>query len=116
MNWKRGWMTWRHGFLIWKALVTPTRSHRSYRYAEEKVQLDARTFNAWRRASPTAQAMFLARTLTAGQRPLAAIAKLIALTVCMASVLSAEMRICIAEQLRSEADTLAPPFDRRALH
>jgi hypothetical protein len=34
----------------------------------------------------------------------------------MASCLSAEARVAIAGQLRDEADALAPPYDRHALH
>jgi hypothetical protein len=60
--------------------------------------------------------MFLARALVNGEQALPAIAKLIALTVCMASMLSAEARLAVSAQLREEADNLAPPFDRRALH
>jgi hypothetical protein len=60
--------------------------------------------------------VIMARMLVNGEHALTAVAKLIGLVVVMASCLSAEARVAIADQLRSEADALAPPFDRRALH
>jgi hypothetical protein len=44
------------------------------------------------------------------------VAKLIALVATMAACMSAEARIAIVQQLRDEADALAQPYDRRALH
>jgi hypothetical protein len=58
----------------------------------------------------------MARMLVNGEQALPGIAKLIALVVVMASCLSAEARVAIAQQLREEADALAPPLDRPALH
>jgi hypothetical protein len=58
----------------------------------------------------------MARMLVNGEQALTAVAKLIALIVVMASCLSAEARIAIAQQLREEANALATPTDRRALH
>ena len=51
-----------------------------------------------------------------GDQAPTAVAKLIGLIVVMASCLPPEARIAIADQLKQEADALAPPFDRRALH
>ena len=51
-----------------------------------------------------------------GERGDLAVSKLVALVSLMASMLSSEARVAIAAQLRAEADMLAPPLDRRALH
>jgi hypothetical protein len=58
----------------------------------------------------------LARLMVNGERGDLAVSKLIALVAVMASMLSSEARVNIAAQLRDEADILAPPPDRRALH
>jgi hypothetical protein len=76
----------------------------------------ARILNAWCRAPLMTKVAVMARMLVNGEQALTAVAKLVALIVVMASCLSAEARIAIAQQLREEADALAPPFDRRALH
>jgi len=76
----------------------------------------ARVLNAWCRAPLMTKVAVMARMLANGDQALPAVAKLIALVVVMASCLSAEARVAIAGQLRDEADALAPPYDRRALH
>jgi hypothetical protein len=58
----------------------------------------------------------MVRLLVDGDQAMTAVAKLIALIVVMASCLSAEARIAIAQQLREEANALATPIERRALH
>jgi hypothetical protein len=75
-----------------------------------------RILSAWARAPLMGKVMFMARMLVDGEQALTAVCKLIALVLCMASMMSAEERIAIAEQLRQEADALCPPPDRRALH
>jgi len=77
---------------------------------------DARFLNAFRRAPPMTKVAVMARTLVNGEQALPAVAKLIALVVLMASCLSIEARVAIAAQLRDEADLLAPPPERRAMH
>jgi hypothetical protein len=49
-------------------------------------------------------------------QPLTAISRLIALVVVLASLLPPEQRTAVAQQLHEEADALAGPIDRRALH
>ena len=58
----------------------------------------------------------LARLMVNGERADLAVSKLVALVSLMASMLSSEARVAIAQQLRAEADALCPPLDRRALH
>jgi hypothetical protein len=55
----------------------------------------------------------MARMIVNGEQTLPAVAKLLGLILVMASCSRIEVRIAIAEQLRQEADALAPPFDRR---
>jgi hypothetical protein len=71
---------------------------------------------AWNRAPLMTKVVVMARLLVNGDQALTGIAKLIALVVVMASHMSAEVRVAIAAQLRDEADALAPPYDRPALH
>jgi hypothetical protein len=58
----------------------------------------------------------LARLTVQGEQAQLAVMKLVELCGLMASMLSAEARVAIAAQLKDEADALAPPLDRRALH
>jgi hypothetical protein len=71
---------------------------------------------AFTRAPLMTKLVIMARMLVNNEEGLTAIAKLIALVVTMAACMSAEVRLAVADQLRSEADLLAPPFNRRALH
>ena len=71
---------------------------------------------AWNRTDLMTRLSILARLVVNGERADLAVSKLVALVSLMASVLSSEARIAIAQQLRGEADMLAPPPDRRALH
>ena len=70
------------------------------------------TFRAWRRAPVPVKIAIMTKMLIAGQDVLPSVSKLISLIVVMATRSSAEVRIAIAEQLRQEADALAPPHDR----
>jgi hypothetical protein len=63
-----------------------------------------------------AKVTVLARLMVNGERADLAVSKLVALVSLMASMLSSEARVAIAQQLRAEADMLCPPLDRRALH
>ena len=63
-----------------------------------------------------AKVTVLARLMVNGERADLAVSKLVALVSLMASMLSSEARVAIAQQLRAEADILCPPLDRRALH
>ena len=71
---------------------------------------------AWRRTDLMAKVTVLARLMVNGERADLAVSKLVALVSLMASMLSSEARVAIAQQLRAEADMLCPPLDRRALH
>jgi hypothetical protein len=71
---------------------------------------------AWNRTDLMTRLSILARLVVNGERADLAVGKLFALVAVMASMLSPESRVCIAQQLRDEADALAPPLDRRALH
>jgi hypothetical protein len=70
------------------------------------------TFRAWRKAPLMTKVAVMARMMCNDAQPLTAISRLIALVVLMASSMSAEARIAIADQLRQEADQLSPPHDR----
>jgi len=71
---------------------------------------------AWNRAPLMTKVTVLARLVVNGERGDLAVMKLIELCGLMASMLSAEARVAIAAQLREEANALAPPPERRALH
>jgi hypothetical protein len=71
---------------------------------------------AWNRTDLMTKVTVLARLMVNGERADLAVRKLVALISVMASMLSSEARVAIAAQLRDEADMLAPPLDRRALH
>jgi hypothetical protein len=71
---------------------------------------------AWNRTDLMTRLSILARLVVNGERADLAVMKLIELCGLMASMLSSEARVAIARQLRDEADMLAPPLDRRALH
>jgi hypothetical protein len=58
----------------------------------------------------------LARSVVDGERPEVGVGKLISLVALMASFLRAEQRLMIANQLRDEAEALAPSFERRQLN
>ena len=58
----------------------------------------------------------LTRLVANGEPAQLAVMKLIDLISLLASMLSAEARVAIAAQLRDEANALAPPSERRALH
>ena len=78
--------------------------------------MQPRFFVAWNRTDLMTRLSILARVVVNGERGDLAVGKLIALVAVMASQLSSEARVAIAQQLRAEADMLAPPVDRRALH
>ena len=71
---------------------------------------------AWRRTDLMTKVTVLARLTVQGEQAQLAVMKLVELCGLMASMLSAEARVAIAAQLKDEADALAPPLDRRALH
>jgi hypothetical protein len=71
---------------------------------------------AWNRTPLMTRVTILAKLVVNGERGDWATLKLIELCGLMASMLSAEARVAIASQLRDEANALAPPSDRRALH
>ena len=68
---------------------------------------------AWNRTPLTRRLSILAAMTVQGQRPQIAVVRLVALVSAMASELPPEARVFIAEALRSEADALAPPVDRK---
>jgi hypothetical protein len=80
------------------------------------VQLNAQFRAAWNRTNQMTRLSIFARLVVNGERGDLATMKLLELVSLMASMLSAEARVAIAEQLRAEADLLAPPAERRALH
>jgi hypothetical protein len=71
---------------------------------------------AWNRTPLTRRLSILAAMTIRGQRAQIAVVRLLALVGVMASQLSPEDRVFIADALRLEADALAPPSDRRQLH
>jgi hypothetical protein len=71
---------------------------------------------AWNKTPLMTRLTLLARSVVNGERPEVGVGKLIGLVALMASFLGAEQRLLIANQLRDEADALAPPFERRALN
>jgi hypothetical protein len=71
---------------------------------------------AFARAPTMTKLAILARVAVRGQQSLTAVSRLLGLIVLMASMLDAESRIAISQQLRDEADSLCPPHDRRRLH
>jgi hypothetical protein len=77
------------------------------------MQLNSRYLSAWSRAPMQTKVAVMARMLVNDQQPLTAIARLIGLVIVMAANMSVEVRIAVADQLRSEADALCPPPDRR---
>ena len=77
---------------------------------------NAQLLVAWNRTDLMTRLSILARLVVNGERADLAVSKLVALVSLMASMLSPESRVCIAQQLRDEADMLCPPLDRRALH
>jgi hypothetical protein len=72
--------------------------------------------NAWNRTPLMTRLAILAGSVIEGERAQMGVSKLIALVAVMASHLSSEARVAVADQLRAEADLLVPPFDRHALH
>jgi hypothetical protein len=79
------------------------------------MQLDARFVRAFARA-PMMRQLAVARVVTQGERAVVSVAKMIDLVALMSSMLSAEARCMLAQQLRETADMLSPPHEKRALH
>jgi hypothetical protein len=75
-----------------------------------------RFIGAFNRAPMVTRLSVLARMMINGERPQVGVAKLIDLVGLLASMLNGEARLTIAAQLRDQADALAPPAERRALH
>ena len=73
-------------------------------------------YNAWHRTPLLTRLAILTRSVANSGQPLTAIGRLIALVVVLTSLLPPEQRTAVAQQLHEEADALAGPIDRRALH
>jgi len=72
---------------------------------------------AWNRTPLMVRLSVLARLATQGEQAQLAVMKLIDLISVMASMLNSEARIAIANQLRGEAEALAPSQEElRRLH
>ena len=68
---------------------------------------------AWHRAPLMRKLEILAASIVNGEHALEAVVKLLSLVALMASMLSPAARICVAAQMKEEADALCPPPDRR---
>jgi hypothetical protein len=69
--------------------------------------------NAWNRTPMMTKLSIMARMVVQKEDPQISVMKLIELVGLMASMLNGEARVAIADQLRDEADALAPLPNRR---